>query len=801
MKIDPDQAPLSHPPTPLLSRVATLSMLVLVWGTTVLACGESGRSSTPSPSSVQAVEPLVSGQEQEASDSQPPSFDGLIGASCTSWGRIELEWAAATDNRSSPHEIRYRVEGFQPARWNGPLATDPSSNPPVITSITEGGAVSAILSVPVELSLWRVIALDAAGNESSPGLPRQVLTRPRPIEVSTGAVEGALTGCERFPSGPLVCTGENGRFATLNQTEWQEGHLPASGDVRLVPPFLGQPALLLDAELFQIGPDSSVVRLSTTFEEPPRVPWRRAAREPTGLLYLLDSNGSVWASADLDLIRLDNPLLTPHNQACDQIAELAFTTDRGFAWCRDGRQFALRAGDRRYQWTLLPETSGLPLDPAPQRRILLQEGRRISMLTHQGVVYRYDLGGWRQLYPVEPYASPATAMTQGTDPEELVIAAGGQILTIHTSGEIESMAGFDLASPIIHLEISDGEALAITSLGEVLSLPGGQLLRGLPSERFSLVVRRSGSITGTLCQAPQIGLYQKGENGWSCQPLPALPREFVPHSAIQTTGGALLLAGDGGARGGRILQVDSTGVDEQAFLYPPPPPPVTPEDQVVPPGEADTATVGEPQATPILTGVAGASLPEPPPPPPPVRAIDLDETSGTRVAAGEGGSLWLGIEGGWLRVESGVVVPLLSTAVIGDHRYVAGGVQSTLVTCERAVCTSRQLEIGDIRRLIRLQGAIWAIGSSGVATSCDGVSWERTLLSLEEPYPTGRMPTGFLAIVEYQGQHWLLADDGSIWREEEGVFRAMALVEQPLGLSVDEEGQLLIWTERSVYTL
>jgi hypothetical protein len=764
----------------------------------VFSNGACGDDSSGEQTDVVEVAPVVVTPradpiaDESVNDTEPPRFLGVSQVEMTGWGRLHLEWSSAVDNQTPSHRIRYRLVGTDP---EGGSAVPPHEE------LTQPGAIEHDLAVPANYTRWEVSAVDEAGNGSEPEV-LNLMTRPRLRELLTGAVQGELRNCTSDRNHGYLCAGTNGRYASWDGETWTESSLPLL-ETLTARRRDGSAAVLFSLQdQYRRNRGETYELVEQRGDDGPVGNVRRIAFEPSGLDLWLDAAGEVWATPGNGFRRLDDPLLLGPEEPCSTLIDLTFIGDAGFAWCEDGRQFSVRIEDGGYRWSRLADDDGLAAEQQPQRDYVFGIGRQLSALTWAGEIWRYDMGGWRRLLDSREFPGPATAMSSSEERGRILAAVGSRILAINALGEAEVLAEVPLAPPIIFLEDRPGGSLAITAQGGVFRYDEGDIIRPAPPTGYSQIVEGAHhTLFGILVSSPTPGIFTPRTGNWMLDQMPVLPEEFVAHAYYRDADGSLLVAGDAGEAGGQILRITAGMAAVEPFLYPPPAPEVEDTPPEIP--EPDGITVPEEFVDPLtlLIGVPPETFEVPPPPPPPVRAIAGDPLTGRLIAVGEGGTIWFHIEGGWLQINSGLLTPLLSIHLLDEHNYLVGGSLNTVLACNLGLCEAGFSGIGDIHRFREVGTDLVAYGSTGVAQRLPDGTWAPIEFEFTQPAPSPEPPELVLAYASDDTNRWVLASDGSIWRDAGEGLQVMGEVEEPLDLWIQDDGSAVVLTAGAMYRL
>lgn len=729
-------------------------------------------------------------------DAEPPVISGRFTSHVIGWGRVEFSWAPASDDQTPPGQLVYRLSG----RGDFVASAIAGHHGEAVSIRSAPGQTVLVAVVPQTHSIWHVVAIDEAGNESLPSLPIEIRTTPLVRNLQTGAINADLTECARWGAQSLVCVGLDGRYSIWDGDTWHERVMDNSSTVAIVQ---GSDEFLLSSPITRYRLDegsTTAEELQSSFVDAPNRPFHRLSVEPSGLFFWLDSNGSIWVAEQSEFRRLDNPFLLPPDELCATVIDIVFSANRGFARCQDNTQFVLTADEGIYRWSRLAEANTLDAMVLPQRGVVFGEGRQMSLLTWSGDAWRYDMGGWQRLSDEQ-----ITAIATGEHRYETWAAHQQQIVRYDAMGAAEPLVALHMRAPAVFLEPSLPDGRAVSSLGELYDLNEGTPLRELPPNNLAKIIPTE-SGTPTVLVADPFGLYAENEQQWTLQPLPSLPEDFLVHDVVAEGAGNHLFVGDGGLVGGQIFRQVADVVSLEPFLYPAPPPPPPESDGEEPTGPDPTGDAGtEPlePLTPIWTCISPDLLPDPPPTPPPLRAIDIDPSTDTAVTVGEGGSVWMRTEAGWCQVNTGSTLPLLAVRVIGPNEFVAAGIGGFAFHCIEAECSGEEVGVGDVQRLIWDGDSLVALGSNGVATrhedTIGAASWVPMSIEFESPFPSGELPEQIIDI-QFQPDHrWLLTSDGSLWWDTNDTVIAMAHVDEPLGLWLEPDGAAVVVSQEGMY--
>ena len=747
-------------------------------------------------SAAQDVSVDRSAQQPVALDTEPPVVSDRFTSRVIGWGRVEFSWAHANDNQSPQDQLVYRLDGREDLVAS---AIAGQHGEPVSVRSAPGQTVLVAI-VPHTHPIWHVVAIDEAGNESSPSLPLEIRTTPLVRNLQTGALNADLTDCARWGAESLVCVGLDGRYAVWDGDTWHERVMDNSSSVGIV---RGSDEFLLASPVTRYRLDegtTTAVALQSRFFDAPNRPFQRLGVEPSGLFFWLDSAGSVWAAEESEFHRLDNPFLLPPEELCTTVIDIFFSANRGFARCQDNIQFVLTATEGSYRWSRLAEANNLDAIALPQRGIVFGEGRQISILTWNGEAWRYDMGGWQRLGDEQ-----MTAIATGEDRRETWTAQQQQIVRYNAVGGAEPVVALSMRAPVVFVEPSLADGRAVSALGELCELDEGTPLRDLPPNNLTKVIPTEFGSPAVLVADP-FGLYAETEQLWAWQPLPALPEDFFFYDVVIEGDGSHLFVGDGGPTGGQVYRQMTDSVSLEGFLYPQPPQPLEESDGEDPPALAPTPDAGsEPSEDLALvwTCISPDLLPDSPPPPPPLRAVDVDLPTDTGVTVGEGGSAWLRTESGWCQINTGTSLPLLAVVVIGPNEFVAAGVGGAAFHCTETECAPEETGVGDVHRLVWDGDSLVALGSTGVANRREDAlgtgSWVPMPIEFEPPFPSGQSPEQLIDIRSQPDHRWLLASDGSLWWDSGDTVIAMALVEAPVGLWLEPDGAAVVVSQEAMY--
>lgn len=748
------------------------------------------------PTAVVDVTVDRSAQQPVALDTEPPVFPGRFTSRVIGWGRVEFSWAVANDDQTPQDQLVYRLDG------RGDLVASAIAGhhgEPVSIRSAPGQTVLVGI-VPQTHPIWTVVAIDEAGNESSPSLPIESRTTPLVRNLQTGALNADLTDCARWGAESLVCVGVNGRYAVWDGNTWHERVMDNSSTVAIV---RGSDEFLLASPITRYRLDdgsTTAVEIQSRFVDAPNRPFQRLGVEPSGLFFWLDSAGSIFVAEESEFRRLDNPFLLPPEELCTTVIDILFSANRGFARCQDNTQYVLTADEGSYRWSRLAEANSLDVIVLPQRGIVFGEGRQISLLTWNGEAWRYDMGGWQRLADEQ-----MTAIATGEDRHETLAARQQQIIRYNALGGAEEVVALPMRAPVVFVEPSLPDGRAVSSLGELYDLNQGTSLRELPPNNLARVIPTEFGSPVVLVAEP-FGLYAETEQQWALQPLPSLPEDFLLHDVVVEGDGNHLFVGDGGFAGGQIYRQMTDSFSLEGFLYPQPPQPPPENDAEDPLELAPTADTG-PEPTgdraPAWTCISPDLLPDSPPPPPPLRAIDIDLSTDTWVTVGEGGSAWMRTDSGWCHVNTGTSLPLLAVRVIGPNEFVAAGIGGWAFHCNETECIGEETGVGDVQRLVWDGDSLVALGSNGLAARQEeplgAASWVPMSIGFEPPFPSGEPPEQILDIQSQPDHRWLLAADGSLWWDTGTTVIAMALVEAPVGLWVEPDGAAVVVSQEAMY--
>lgn len=637
---------------------ATVVALLIV---TLSACGKEGPAPDPSEGAepvaqvpaVNQPEPVVLPQ---GPDESPPILVDAVAHNVLSWGRVEWSWTAAVDDVTARHLMSYLFVGSASGYGSvsGP-ADDVEVRPPQ-------GSVEHTATVPVSHTVWRFFAVDEANNRSQPIAPQHLLLRPRLSDLLRGGVDGRLANCVSL-SETLLCVGEYGRYAVWDDAGWHESHVDSPSTLRARVLSDGTALVVGDREQFRFT-DGHLEPIEITFIGQPSPPMGRFTVEPSGLQFWLDRDGRLWGSAGASFRALDNPLLVS-GSGCSRLNDLLFQSSIGFAWCQDGDQYAMRSADTSYRWQRMPEADSLAAPAGPQREYLFGDGREMTLLTWQGDVLRYNMGGWHPLYE-QSQLGPSSAMAPSSDSRLLHVAVANQVLAVNALGETTTIADLSTSGTPIYLAEPGDDPLVVTDLGEVADFETGALLYSPPGGDLAFAVRRAGDATGAFSRDDGPTLYKWRAPMWSRRPLQVDLPDAIIAGIAELPNGTVFVTGEQGLAGGFIAHVGPQGTRAESFLYPPP----APEEAAAPDGPVDDSPEGprtdlepeadSPAAPPELTdttpfgldpttlpteplallGVPATELPVPPPVVAPLTAIDVSLDMETAVAVGMGGTVW-----------------------------------------------------------------------------------------------------------------------------------------------------------------
>lgn len=729
------------------------------------------------------------------------------------FGRLRATWDPASDDRTGRDDLRYELT----ARSLAPAS-------PALTFETEAGAHTLVVDVDPAYVLWSILAIDEAGNRGSSTAVRFARAEPSVRDLLTGGPAGAILDCTPdAAAGPraVLCVGERGRVARFApEAGWTEAYLAPGVDLTLARDPSGAPVLVGPIGRWARAEAGAFELVADAFPSPPAVPFRAGTFEPSGLFLWHDGDGAVWASSGGPFRRMHDPLLQGTEAACARLDELAFTALGGFARCENGgTQLRLRVDEAGYRWAALGEADALPPRLGPRHRYLFGEGRELVVFEREGdgpgVIRRYGMGGWRDL---EHGGAEVSAIGNAGVGRHLWIAAGGAIERVNALGDVVERVEVPFATPVVYLgepsAPADGTpvppqgaqaptepasaappALAVSARGGVLELPSGVLLRAEPTTGFALVVRRAGAPAEVLGADLRTSL-SLGDLV-PTELLGTPPADILGHAATRDQDGALLLAGDAGAAGGALWRHDGAVWSAVALHSL-----VLPEVAAAPEtadGVEGTAAV-EPPPLPALAEAALAPLPAGTVVPP-LRAVDV-HPAGRAVAAGEGGTLWVRADAGWVAVPTAIATPLLAVVSLGGDGYLAAGTGGVVLTCSGLVCEQATLPVGDVRALaLDSAGIVWAFGSEATAWRSPQGSWALEPVRFDPPALDGySAPSALVDRAASRDQIWGLSDDGALWRRVDEGYELVQRFEGALAITLSDGGARVA-TRTSVYAI
>jgi hypothetical protein len=676
-----------------------------------------------------------------------------------------------------------------------------------------------------------VLAVDEAGNRGAPAPVQLARPEPRVRDLLTGGTAAPLTDCAPVgaaASGSLLCVGARGRVARFApETGWTESYLAPGADLALARVLDGAatsaPGTVVVGPVARWSADDAGAfeEVADVFQSPPALPFRGGGFEPSGLFLWHDAAGAVWASAGGPFRRMHDPLLQGTEAACAHLDELAFTELGGFARCENaGAQLRLRVDEAGYRWTALGEAEALPPRLGPRHRYLFGEGRELVVFERDGrapgVIRRYGMGGWRA---VEHGGAEVSAIGTAGVGRHLWVAAGPAVDRVNALGDVVESVPAPFATPIVYLgEPSAPMAepgappapapepgqtasaappvLAVSERGGVLDLPAGAVLRAEPPTGFEQVVRRSGAPVEVLGDdlRTTLSLAELAPSALLGEP----PADLLPRAATRDLDGALLLVGDAAAAGGALWRHDGT-VWSAVALHVLVPPEVPDAPETAPEGTGEAVAV-EPPPLPTLAEATLAPLPEGTAVPP-LRAIDL-HPAGRAVAAGEGGSLWVRADAGWVAVPTSVATPLLAVVSLGGDGYLAAGTGGVVLTCVGLVCEQATLPIGDVGALsLDAAGIVWAFGSTATAWRSQQGSWALEPVRFEPPALDGySAPSALVDRAASRDEIWGLSEDGALWRRVGEGYELVQRFEGALAITLGDGGARVA-TRASVYAV
>ncbi|MCA9562250.1 MAG: hypothetical protein KC561_02115, partial [Myxococcales bacterium] len=488
-----------------------------------------------------------------------PTFEGTFSAAVLGLNRVHFEWEPASDDHTPAEQLLYVLHGTGPGQRAGYPAVSPFSVE------SRAGATSLDVEVPDGIVTWHLEVVDEANHRVQLNEPIWVLPRPQKFDWLDGQPEGELQDCRsnRVADEPEVwCVGEFGRYSVFRAGNWTH-HLT---DFPFRLSFVeGTEELLAfdERHLYRASDEGTLEPIDGAAPDNESAAFQSMIVEPTGLLLGVDVNGGLWLGDEEGLQSIPTVLLNSEHR-CARPLDIHARGQRALLRCRSGQHYSLRPNQSGYAWQPLAELQPESRRQIPVRSVAFGDGREVALLTWQGDIERFDLGGW-QVLRLNVEDLPATALAPSEDGRNLQLGQAGQRLQLSVLGEHRVLNQLTSNGSLIYLPPQDDAAVLITSMAEVFDARSGEARGPTFPTGFTHHIRSETQAIGFLSESPTTTLVKVGDTP-SFRDVPTLPSGFSANSYFVSERGELWIGGDLGAAGGAVVRVADSRATVEPFV-------------------------------------------------------------------------------------------------------------------------------------------------------------------------------------------------------------------------------------------
>lgn len=767
----------------------------------------------PAPLVTPATQAPVPAAGGPSIDLDPPVFSGVQRVALLGEGMLRVSWEPARDTRTAAGNLRYHVYHVPELFIELDEITQPLFT-------TEPGATSVVVDAFLPGRIF-VRAVDEAGLLSSlGGTLYQRVERPI-VSARDGRPVTTILGCATLGPGRAVCAGEDGFAAHWDRDHWTPLDVPAGVNWRVEPTTDGAFLYSDIGHLYRLGTDDSLTSLDVRFDIAPQLPIRRFTSGPLGLLWWIDSTGTVYVGVPGDFRRMEHPLTLPASEGCARLQTLAFSANSGFAICEDGTVFSARFDQAELRWSSLTVNTPFPMDSAATG--VFASDDTSAIFYGPAGIHRVGVGGWT---PIVTAGQPLSTLNPNSPvPTQFPqVEASGVVITAATdvgllqgpdgffeliAGTELPLAGFTLPSP---LESQSGIRI-VTTDGSVAWVDNGR-------RNWEVAPRLLGFVAGatmpdgTLLAATSTSVYRLSGDDWQeIAPLPVSgDGQFSLHFVAPDNAGGGLLAGANSEDGGLFLRQIGSGWSAEPLA-------VRDVDGERAALERLQESIARDHAR-TLAAMDPPPVPAPPAPIPPLQPLLARSARSGELGplaqpvdvdtAPDGRGVMVTEHAVWWRLSGGSWVRLLERAGHIDAVALDAGPSYILVEdgqpfrCVRDVCDEGIPDAAGAPMGVRAvwrdaDGLLAMLGDAAVVrfipseagdgpwqdlASVPAGRWEQVLAAPEARLPNGRI----LGRWSQNGSDLMWLDDGSVFELKEGQWIRQGQIDGGLALWINESG-------------